>query len=136
MTRNLIQLWHMTGTDSYRANADAILEASATAIARNLFAAAGMLSALDFRLTAMDIAIVAPDDASAGPLIATARRHWQPGFILSRVADGNDLPTNHPAAGKTAVRGSPTAYVCRGETCSLPVTEPEDLAALLTETPR
>jgi hypothetical protein len=36
----------------------------------------------------------------------------------------------HPAAGKTAIDGKTTVYVCRGESCSLPVTEPDALAAL------
>jgi hypothetical protein len=42
-----------------------------------------------------------------------------------------DLPADHPAAGKVAVEGRVTAYVCRGETCSLPVTDANALAGLL-----
>jgi uncharacterized protein YyaL (SSP411 family) len=45
--------------------------------------------------------------------------------------DSVRLPETHPAAGKTALAGRPTVYVCRGETCSLPVTEAEALARLL-----
>jgi uncharacterized protein YyaL (SSP411 family) len=41
------------------------------------------------------------------------------------------LPVGHPASGKTAVDGRVTAYVCRGETCSLPMTDPAALAAEL-----
>jgi uncharacterized protein YyaL (SSP411 family) len=36
------------------------------------------------------------------------------------------------ATDKPARNGAPTAYVCRGRTCSLPVTTPDDLRALLT----
>ena len=41
------------------------------------------------------------------------------------------LPAGHPAAGKGLVRGKPAAYVCRGQTCSLPITEPEALGKVL-----
>jgi len=40
---------------------------------------------------------------------------------------------DHPAAGKTAIEGRPTAYVCRGPVCSLPVTDPDELEARLRE---
>ena len=35
--------------------------------------------------------------------------------------------------GRELARGQPTAYVCRGTTCSLPVTDPDDLAAALVD---
>jgi uncharacterized protein YyaL (SSP411 family) len=37
------------------------------------------------------------------------------------------LPPSSPAHGKTAIDGKPTAYVCIGPQCSLPVTEPAAL---------
>jgi uncharacterized protein YyaL (SSP411 family) len=42
------------------------------------------------------------------------------------------VPANSPAHGKTAIGGEPTAYVCIGPQCSMPVTEP----AALIETVR
>jgi len=39
------------------------------------------------------------------------------------------LPANHPAAGKAQKDGVATAYVCIGETCSLPVTDAGGLSA-------
>ena len=38
------------------------------------------------------------------------------------------LPAPSPAHGKAAIEGKPTAYVCLGPQCSLPVTEPAKLA--------
>ena len=35
---------------------------------------------------------------------------------------GSSLPANSPAHGKTAIGGKPTAYVCIGPQCSMPVT--------------
>jgi uncharacterized protein YyaL (SSP411 family) len=48
--------------------------------------------------------------------------------VLQVLADTTHLPPSHPAAGKTRVEGKATAYVCRGNTCSAPVTEAGALA--------
>ena len=46
---------------------------------------------------------------------------------------GASLPESHPAFGKDAVEGKSTAYVCRGTTCSLPITEPGALQDALCQ---
>ena len=38
------------------------------------------------------------------------------------------LPKTHPARNKTQRDGRSTAYICRGATCSLPLTDPGMLA--------
>jgi uncharacterized protein YyaL (SSP411 family) len=123
-------LWRLTGDDSYRDDADRIIAASAPAVVENVFAASGLLNGLDLRLGATDVVIIAPS-REGGELAATARSHATPNMILALFADGADLPANHPAAGKSAIAGRATAYVCRGETCSLPVTDVAALLALL-----
>ena len=79
---------------------------------------------------ATDVVIIAPS-RDGGELVAAARRHATPNMILALFADGADVPADHPAAGKSSVAGRATAYVCRGETCSLPVTDTPALVALL-----
>jgi uncharacterized protein len=131
MAANLIRLWRLTGRDAYRADVDALLEAAAPAIATNLLATTGLLGALDLRIGATDVVIVTPDTSLANVLIAVARRIAAPNAIVSLHNHFARLPASHPAAGKAAVDGKPTAYVCRGETCSLPVTDANELARLL-----
>jgi uncharacterized protein YyaL (SSP411 family) len=131
MTQNLVRLWRLTGNDAYRSDADAILTASGAAIAGNLFATVGLLNAFDLRLGAIDVAIVRPPDVDVAPLLDAVRWRWSPNVVLSIHDDAVALPASHPAAGKVAVEGKATAYVCRGEVCSLPVTEATKLAELL-----
>lgn len=131
MAQNLIRLWRLTGNDDYRRDVHDILGASGAAVARNLFATTGLLNALDLRLGAVDVAIVTPPGVPAGDLLAVVRAHWTPNTILSVHEAAVRLPAGHPASGKTAVAGRATAFVCRGETCSLPVTDGEGLAGLL-----
>jgi uncharacterized protein YyaL (SSP411 family) len=129
----LIRLWHLTGMDTYRAEVDALLERNSGAIGQNLFVAAGLLSALNLRISASQIVIAAAEGKDAAPLLETVRTHWREHFILSIVNDTDRLPPTHPAHGKAAVEGRATAYVCRGEICSLPITTPEALAATLAQ---
>ena len=129
MAANLVRLWHLTGEDRYRDDADAVI--AAAPIAENLFAAVGMLSALDLRLGAVDVVLVHPDGEGPDDLVAAARSAWTPNLILSVHRDAADLPPTHPASGKASLAGKPTAYVCRGETCSLPMTNASDLAHAL-----
>jgi hypothetical protein len=127
----LVRLWYLTGSERYRREVDALLEKNSGAIGQNLFATTGLLSALDLRLSARQIVIVLPEGGSAAPLLDLFRAHWREHFILSVISGENTLPVTHPAHGKAAIAGKTTAYVCRGETCSLPVTEPADLENLL-----
>ena len=64
---------------------------------------------------------------STTALFDEAWRTSLPGRTMTIVADGATLPPGHPAKGKIRIDGQPTAYVCVGTFCSLPVTT---LAAL------
>lgn len=66
-----------------------------------------------------------------GSLRRAVERVSLPSRVLALIGAADSLPDGHPAAGKTAVAGRPTAYVCRGPVCSLPVTDPDELEALL-----
>ncbi len=131
MAATLIRLWRLTGKDDYRRDVDDLIAAASSGVAANLFATTGLLSALDLRLGATDVVIVRPDGGDAADLIAAVRRHWTPNIVLSVHDGAADLPAGHPAHGKTAVAGRPTAYICRGETCSLPIVDRDALEDLL-----
>jgi hypothetical protein len=98
----------------------------------NLFAHAGLLSAFETLVATTQVVIVGDPDADGGrALYAECLRHSIADRMLTRLADTSGLPPAHPAAGKTMVDGRATAYVCRGTTCSLPVTERDRLAEIL-----
>jgi len=63
------------------------------------------------------------------PLLAAAYRHAPPGAVI--VAGAADQPGVPLLAGRPAVDGVSTAYVCRGFVCDRPVTSPDDLVAQL-----
>jgi uncharacterized protein YyaL (SSP411 family) len=62
-------------------------------------------------------------------MLATARAATSPGLV---VAHGKpDSPGQPLLEARPLVGGEPTAYVCRGFVCDVPVTDVEALAAAL-----
>jgi uncharacterized protein YyaL (SSP411 family) len=54
-----------------------------------------------------------------------------PNRLVMRIAPEDRLPQSHPASGKGLVKGKAAAYICSGQTCSLPITEPAALIKAL-----
>ena len=71
------------------------------------------------------------DEAGAKALLHAVTALSLPNRILQVIAPDEALPSGHPAQGKGQVDGKATLYVCVGPTCSLPVTEPAAVPALL-----
>ncbi len=127
MVEALARLWWLTGEARYRQRAEAAVAAFAGETARNIFPLSTLLSANALLQEAVQV-VLAGDD---GRLRRAVERVSLPSRVLALIDGAETLPAGHPAAGKTAVEGRPTAYVCRGPVCSLPVTGPDELEALL-----
>ena len=129
---NLARLHAVTGDAEYRSDADAILSGFSSDMKTNLFGHAGLLNGFETLLDVVQIVLVGDrDDPGAQALMDEVSRHSIPGRMIAYAKDPDALPENHPAAGKTNIDGRPTVYVCHGTICSLPVTEPDQLSALL-----
>jgi uncharacterized protein YyaL (SSP411 family) len=118
----LIKLHALTGKLHYLERADQILAAFAGEAEQNAFPLASFLASLDTRLHLVQIVLIGEGDALA-PFRTAAARAPLGDYVLEELAPGDDLPDAHPVKGKTQQEGKPTAYICRGDTCSLPVTE-------------
>ena len=128
----LVGLWVRTGNLAYRDRADALIAAHSGAMVANIFATASLFNGLDFRLRPIAVVVVAPDGTDPAELVRAARGKADPNVVLTVLATTADLPASHPAAGKGAVDGRPTAYVCSATECSLPVADVAGLRDLLT----
>ena len=62
-------------------------------------------------------------------LMDDLRKHLEEGVIVLGAASADGLPASHPAQAKIRAASGPAAFVCVGETCSLPVTRPDEVAA-------
>ncbi len=129
MVEALARLWWLTGDARYRQRAEAAVAAFSGETARNIFPLSTLLNANALLQEAVQV-VLAGDD---GRLRRAVERVSLPNRVLALIDASETLPAGHPAAGKTAIEGRPTAYVCRGPVCSLPVTDPDDLEARLRE---
>ena len=123
--QNLVRLAALTGDHAWREKADALLAGVLSAAQDNLLAHASLLNALDLRLNAAEIVVTGPDHqrfAEAALKLPHLNR------IVLRAPDAGALPPSHPAQAKIAAGAGSAAFVCVGERCSLPVTEPNTIA--------
>jgi hypothetical protein len=130
----LLRLFYLTGDEAMRVRAEEILRLYHDATAKNPFAYAAYLQALEFWIDGpTEVVIVGGrGDPATAALWATVAGTYQPHRVLVAVEPGAlDVPA--PARERPAVGGQPTAYVCRHFTCSAPVTDPTALRPLLLE---
>jgi uncharacterized protein YyaL (SSP411 family) len=133
----LLRLARLTGEDGYeRAGL------SALRVARNLIERAPTmfghaLGALDLYVSpAKEVAVVGDlDSEETRRLIRALWSRYLPNAVLAAAEPGNQeaarlIPL---LAGREPLDGKPAAYVCERFTCKLPVSDPEALAAQLSE---
>lgn len=126
--QNLIRLAALTGDRQWREKADRLIEGTLAAEAGNLLAHAALLNAIDLRLNAAEIVVTGPNYAA---LAAAALRLPHLNRILLRAPEAGALPPGHPAQAKIAAGPASAAFICVGETCSLPVANPEKIPEVL-----
>ncbi len=123
---NLVRLAALTGDTAWRDKADQLIEGIVSANARNLFGHMALLNALDLRLRAAEIVATGPEAerfAQAALKLPFLDR------IVLRAPSAAALPPSHPAQAKLKALAGSAAFVCVAETCSLPVSEPDAIAA-------
>jgi uncharacterized protein len=133
MVSALMALYLWTGEERYRDRAEAIVRGFSGAASRNVFAHTGLLTgALDL-LAPAQIVIVVPEGGDARELRRALADVSLPNAMVQEFREGESLAPSSPAHGKTAIGGNPTAYVCIGPQCSMPVTEPAALVETVKE---
>ncbi len=128
--QNLIRLAVLAGDDAWREQADRLIGAIAPQVTENLYMHMALLNAIDVRLNATEI-VVTGEGEGAQALLAAARRLSPLNRIVLHAPSAAALPENHPARGKVATAKEPQAFICVGETCSLPVTDSAALTSAI-----
>jgi uncharacterized protein YyaL (SSP411 family) len=118
----------LTGDEAYEQRGEAILETFSGEISRNFFPLATLLNHVEMLATPLQIVLVGELGNSAFDGLRRAVYSVSlPNRVVITLAPKDALPDGHPASGKGVVDGKPTAYVCEGRVCSLPITDPETL---------
>ncbi|SRR5581483_6558547 len=123
--QNLVRLSAFTGADAWREKADQLFDGILPAAADNIFGHIALLNALDLRLRLAQIVVTGRDVAR---FAAIALQLPFIDRVVVRAASAAALPASHPAREKAAANGHETAaFVCVGQTCSLPVARAEQI---------
>ena len=123
---NLIRLAVLAGDDLWRDKADRLIAAIAPEAVENLYMHMALFNAVDLRLRAAEI-VVAGEGEGAAALLQAARKLPPLDRIVLHAPSAAALSPAHPARQKLGATLDAAAFVCVGETCSLPVTEPAGL---------
>ena len=137
MANVLARLYHLVGDDVYRQRAEALCLAFAGEIQRNFMGITSLLCGFEILASAVQVVVIgAREDGATATLTQTYFESPIPTGVLQVISPGTELPPSHPASGKTQIDGKPTAYVCQGTSCSLPLTDPVSLRAALSDPTR
>jgi hypothetical protein len=126
-TLALLKLASITGRDEFRAPAESTLQLAAERLQKQPAALAYMLQALDFWLDEPRRVVIvgAADSASFHGLLQSAHAVYQPNKIVLGHAGAVE-----PFA-KTLTATKPTVFVCQGNACQFPTSEPAKVRELL-----
>jgi uncharacterized protein len=133
----LLRLAELTGDDTLRRRAEDTVRALAPSLARSPTRAPRLLGVVDWLVDRpREIAIVHPTTGADGRLVETVRGHFLPNRVLTVVRE-NDIGARATLvpllAGKEALGGRSTAYLCTRGVCALPTTDPAVLERQLSE---
>jgi len=144
-TKNLLRLYHYTGQAAYLQRAEHVLRIFRRHMEQQPFGFGSLLTTLDFYLQKPQeiVLLGTPGAADTQAMLRAIHQQYLPNKILLQI-DPRHAPSALEAfpllrdvlAGKTQVDGKATVYVCHNFTCSLPVTEPAALTALLSRPPQ
>ncbi len=122
----LLRLARLTGEARYEDAAVGAIRLLHTLAPQHPNAFGHLLQAIDFLLAPVkEVALVGEDRAA---LERTVREDFRPHVVLAG-GEPDGVPL---LAGRTPVDGRAAAYVCERFACRRPVTEPDELAALLS----
>jgi len=130
IAQNLVRLATLTGDDVWRSQIDALFAKLLPVAGENIFGHLSLLNALDLYLTGAEIVVVG-EGTAADALLNAARQLPHATSIVLHAPRAGALPAGHMARAKAeAVQGA-AAFVCRNQSCSLPVTNVAGLKELV-----
>jgi hypothetical protein len=124
--QNLVRLATLTGDDNWRRKADVLFAGLLPGAAQSMYLHASLANALDLHLRAIAVVAVGPQAdqfASVAFELPFLER------VVVRAQRPQDLPPGHIGRTISLTDGQTVALVCAGQTCSLPIIDPQQILA-------
>ncbi len=131
MVAVLTRLYFMTGKPLYLERAESTARAFSGELLQRFFPLTTLLGNSDF--LAHPVTVVLAGRTGREALLDVLKTISLPRLILLEAEGASPLPASHPAAGKTAIGGRATAYICAGRSCLAPVTDATEFRKFLLE---
>ncbi len=128
----MARLYFLSGRERLRQLAEATLKAFSGFADEHLLALSGLMNAAETLRTALQIVVIGErGEAETDSLLQQTAAISLPNRVLQVIGPSEALPEGHPARFKEQIDGRATAYVCKGNFCSLPATSRDTLAQTL-----
>jgi uncharacterized protein YyaL (SSP411 family) len=134
----LLRAAEYTGNEAFREIGEGVIAESTELLARHATAFGHVLSTADMVVHGAVEVVLATDGTTDGTsgdgtsLQRAVARVFVPSLVMAGGSDGA-LAALAIGAGKTALGGIPTGYVCRRYTCDAPTQQPDELSKQLSE---
>jgi uncharacterized protein YyaL (SSP411 family) len=126
MLGTLTDLHLITGNKEYLEYAKKLHDAFAANVQRVVVAHTSFLASFDQHANPVQAVFIGKSDEVHELRKAVVKNHPA---LLIYAEDATLLPADHVAHGKQMIDGKPTLYLCTGQTCSLPITDPGQVTA-------
>jgi len=128
----LLRLSRLAGWSELYDRASRVIDGHAVELVRAPHAFPTLLRAVALRARGLSVAVVIgdPEHSATAALALRSRRMLLPDDAVVVVPPGEPAPTGVDPdwiSKREPIAGKPTAFVCRGTVCSLPVTDPDEL---------
>jgi uncharacterized protein YyaL (SSP411 family) len=124
MVEAFARLFHITGRELYRQCAEAAVASFSGALGNQFPSMAALLNAWELLSDGVRVTILGvPGDPVHAALLRALAEVGDPDLVIAHAGPGEALPKSYPPVEP----GRACAIVCRGQTCSLPITDPAAL---------
>ncbi len=132
MMSNLSKLYALTGDQTYRDQAAKTIEAFTPQIMASGIAHAGALNGFEDVAELTQIVIVGnQENPEYESMMQAVLSLSIPNRQLISIGKNAELDKSHPAYGKKS-EATATVYICKGQTCTLPITNPKEIEKSLS----
>jgi uncharacterized protein YyaL (SSP411 family) len=123
------RLYYLTGKDTYCARSEAVISAFSGGDEANLLSMSTLVNNAEFLSDSLQIVIVGQrSEPSTQAMLHATYSTSLPNKVVQIITPEAALPDHHPAHSKGQVSDAVTTYICSGQVCSAPFTDPDALA--------